>query len=284
MSEIIELMASDIEVDEEWNCRDAVEPDTGGDDTPGLSLDELEVSIRRYGVLQSLVVQRLVYEPGERRRWRLVAGFRRHQVCSRIDTQFVVPCTVLRRTGDAGRDELLASIANLAENLQRRNLRAHEIANTLYRVANANPDLMQRELAELVGVNRDYCSKMLRVRRKAIPELWAVFVRHGTRFGNGITFGDFVEVVTLDKEKQLTAWRQLVEDRNAWKPFAREKVSKRLSRRQIKECLKHVPNVDGSEQYRRGIRQGLLIALGETTLHKHKDADSNGAAKRKVKS
>ena len=114
-------------------------------DTEGIA--ELAASIRRYGVLQPIVVSR------EGDGYELVAGHRR-VLAARLADRTTIPAVVREDVRD--RLELA-----LVENLQRTDLNAIETARA-YKLLMETYDLTQEQVAERVGKSRSQVANMLR--------------------------------------------------------------------------------------------------------------------------
>ncbi len=268
--EVITLPACEIVMDEAWNSRDYAHEHGSGGATEGqadvgqqLTDEQLRESIEQRGLLETLRVRRRGDE------WVLVFGFRRLRACLEIDPDMPILCTIQPATGDDEEDAFEASSANLTENLNRRDLRCFEIADKLWEMHQSRPDLSQGELARYVGLSASYTSALLRIKRRAAPELWELFCAHGRNFGNGITYKHMLEVIQVaTKEDQLRAWSLLVEHATEGRPRngTDAKNRKRASAKQLAAWLEGLDELDVSDEFREGIRFGIGLALGTESL------------------
>jgi ParB family chromosome partitioning protein len=115
-------------------------------------LDRLAESIRRYGVLQPIVVRRAA--PGASRPYELVVGERRWRASQRAGRE-TVPAVVQ----DVEPRELLE--VALVENVQRRDLNPIELAQAFRALLDAGRT--QEEIGERVGLDRSSVANHLRL-------------------------------------------------------------------------------------------------------------------------
>jgi ParB/RepB/Spo0J family partition protein len=116
MSEQIQkIPLNEIYVDEEFNCRDSINP---------VEVVDLAKSIAKDGLIQPIVVT-TIKEPIEDYKYKVVAGFRR-LFAHRVNKAETIDCIVR-----ADLDEKAARILNLTENLSRHNLTILEEAKSI---------------------------------------------------------------------------------------------------------------------------------------------------------
>ena len=155
------------------------------------ALEELASSIRQYGLIQPLVVQKKpdgTYE--------LVAGERRLRA-ARMAGLKTIPALVREYTPDA------AAEVSLIENLQRENLNVMEEAMA-YDMLIHNFGLTQEEAAQKVGKSRPHVANMLRLLK--LPDEIHQFLRDGT-----LSMGQARPLLQLpDKDRQLAAAGQII--------------------------------------------------------------------------
>ncbi len=237
-AKLVHLRASALVVDHQWNSRQESSASPAAD-------KDLQADIEKRGLLQPLVVVKVGEE------WILVAGFRRQRACAAIDETRTWPCLERSFEDFELGLEAEASGANLAENLHRRNLKPYEIADHLARIRKTQPGITLAQLSELVGLSQGRARELLKVRERAVPEVWAVFKRYGRRYPGAIQFKDLMSVVGLPRLEQLEAWKKIVA---ASKP-------KKRQRRTLEDYLEQVHEIAGSVDFRAGVRFGLLVAL-----------------------
>lgn len=131
-------------------------------------LDELAASIREHGVLQPLLVSLLAEAPGERPRYRLIAGERRLQAAT-LAGLYRVPSVVKEASA-----QQLVELA-LIENIQREDLNALEEA-AAYQQLMSEFRLTQEEVAARVSRSRVSIANTLRL-LKAAPAVRAALLR-----------------------------------------------------------------------------------------------------------
>ena len=256
----IELHGDEIVMDERWHGRKA----SGSARTvkaaekPGeeMSDEQLEADIRVRGLIEPLRVRQLS-DGG----WGCVAGARRLVACRKIGGLW--PCTYNERE----RDDFVAATTTLAENTHRRPMRNYEIANFLWTMHAARPELTPHELADSVGMKPSLCKELLLVRSRASPELWALFERHDGALPAGIHWYEFVNICKLPKAEQVPAWLKLVDKQLAGKsrPTRAQGRKYRPSRSKVDGWLAELgENPRGA--YLRGLRRGLQIAQGKQSF------------------
>lgn len=259
----VQLCVSEVLVDDDWNCRDALGSgaDSAGAEGPGQEFSDQEFAdnIAKHGCMHPPKVRQL---PDGR--WAVTVGFRRLRALKHNDADQVSEFIVQPSSGDERTDEFVASCENLIENLHRKNLRTFEIANKLYRMHQVAPEMTVQDLSEAVGMSRSYCSRLIRIRKRAAPELWEVFVRHdGANYGSGIGFNDLAHIVRLPKDEQLQRWQALVAERTCPHSGAADpRARKRPGAGQLRKYLRQTDTLGGSEDWQKGVRFGLLVALG----------------------
>lgn len=290
-SSTVWLKPSAIVIDEKWNARNYEHFSGTGAKTehvtkePGQQMSDAELlaDIKQHGLIQNLVVRKNPEGKGHV----LTVGFRRHRALMSDDDLRDKPvlCVEQISSGDESEDEFKASAMNLSENLNRRNLRTFEIADKLFRMRKARPDITSKELAKRTGLSYPYVSALLRIRTKAIAQLWDLFCQFGTNFGNGITYKDMLTITALAKGEQLEAWKKLVAERTGKnsKGAKEKKGPKPAKPKQLEEYLGMVDTLGGSADWKKGVRFGLLLALGRQTWTKKKKAAKKKAAKKATK-
>lgn len=122
------------------------------------ALDELARSIREYGILQPLIVTKVIRETptGTDVEYQLIAGERRLQAARRAGLERVP--AIIRRVDEKRAKLELA----LIENIQRSDLNAMEAARGYARLQDEF-SLTQREVAERLGKSREVVANALRL-------------------------------------------------------------------------------------------------------------------------
>lgn len=200
----VKIVPTQIRADERWNSRDTSAPGSPRE----LSDDELEESIRETGLLQPIRVRK---EGGQ---WVLVFGFRRLKACLRIDPTSPIPCTVMPSSGDPTKDDFIARCENLAENGPRLDLRPHELADACFRLRQAHPDVIFKDLAARVGKGEEHVERLTRIRAKLCPELWEAWSANPDRF----TINDLLAVCPLPHAEQVGAYNERRLSRKGGRP------------------------------------------------------------------
>ena len=120
-------------------------------------IDSLAESIKKYGVLQPLIVTKIEKdtEEGIKTEYELIAGERRLRACQRVNIDRVP--VIIREPTIQEKLELA-----LIENVQRKNLNPMEKAEAYLRLKEEF-GLLEREIAEITGKSREAVSNGLRL-------------------------------------------------------------------------------------------------------------------------
>lgn len=135
------LPMSEIDYDEEFNCRGHIIP---------MDVIDLAKDIEKHGLLQPVVVTEYTPEEVTKKgfKYRLIAGFRRytaHRVIKREEIMATVRPPM---------DELNARATNLAENLQRKDLTILQEAQAIRRFLDLG--LSENQTGELLGMSKGW--------------------------------------------------------------------------------------------------------------------------------
>ena len=143
------------------------------------ALEELAESINQYGLLQPVIVRKVLngYE--------LIAGERRWRAAQKNGAK-TIPA-IVREYSDIETTEIA-----LIENLQRENLNAIEEAGAYQRLVNEF-GLTQEELAKKIGRSRSHIANFIRLLN--LPEIVQEYVSRGT-----LTMGQVRPLLTLESE------------------------------------------------------------------------------------
>ena len=248
-----------------WNSRqDHTESGNPTDVGQRLTHTELVKSIRETGLLQQIGVVEWS-SPCEEcgNTCRLVWGYRRHRALLELAPAEPIHARV------RAVDSLGARIENLTENLHRRDLRPYEIADALAKIKEEDPDTTIAELSTVVGLDHRYVANLLRFRRKIHPDIWDQFRRFGTSIR--VSFPRLLEICMLPKEEQVEAYKQAIQPKAAGhgKRGRQQRPGQKKLVRYLDEVSERYPRE--SDDFKRGMRKGLRIALGDARpKHKRK--------------
>ena len=253
--EYIDLLPKEIYLDHAWNSRQSAGSEKLAEDPfSALSDEQFEASIKEQGVIQPPRV--LKKTDGT---WFLVFGYRRILASLKVAPNRKVRCLIQESTGDPALDDQIARIANLTENLQRRNLKPWEIADCLFCLKETHGSLSDVRIAEMTGLTRGYVSSLIRLRKKAHPKVWSQFVKLGTKLR--IPYREVLVIVGLPMLRQPDAWNKCVD---AHKPkVGRRGKSKKPGPIRLQRFLNATPSIRMSPDFRKGLSLGLGIALGQ---------------------
>ena len=151
---------------------------------------ELSESIRKSGVLQPIIVQRL----GENN-YQLIAGERRLRACKHIGLQ-EIPALVK----EVSKQD--AAVIGLVENTQRSQLNTIEEALG-YKSLQEKYSLNAKEISQLVGKSRPYVSNLLRISNLSLKVQTALK-------NNLVTFGQVRPLIILDHNLQDTLLDEII--------------------------------------------------------------------------
>lgn len=219
-----------IYADDAWNSRREyeIEPDGREFTKPegleeGLSDLEFEQSIRDRGVMQPVKVRHLsASEKAELAKkgikdveFFLVFGFRRYRTLLRVSgPDAIITAVISPDFGSARDNDLAARIDNLAENINRRNLRPHEKATAFCALIEQHPDTSGETIAKSTGLSKTYVNNLIRLKRKLCPQLWLEFESKGET----MRLDDLVKVCKLAKSEQVEAYEEERKRRKGGRP------------------------------------------------------------------
>ncbi len=181
-----------------YNARaaDAREPD-----------EELLSSIRELGVLEPPGV-RFSPQDDEAHPSELdesvscVYGFRRVLAARMLELKAIPVVWVADGDGSDVR------VANLAENLHRKNLRTWEVAQALHELAEETGQ-GPAELGPRIGLSEGYVGNLLRMRRKLAPDVWRQVQTWGVSEKLSIEF--LIEICALPWDEQIERYNQALD-------------------------------------------------------------------------
>ena len=115
------------------------------------NMDDMIESVRKHGIIEPITVT----QEGEH--YRILTGHRRYRAAKAVG---LTDLEVLVREPD---DDITRRFKSLISNIQRENIGAVELAETLRHLLNTGAVTTQRELARQVGKSEQWMSSMLRV-------------------------------------------------------------------------------------------------------------------------
>ena len=199
------------------------------------ALEELAESINQYGLLQPVIVRKVLngYE--------LIAGERRWRAAQKNGAK-TIPA-IVREYSDIETTEIA-----LIENLQRENLNAIEEAGAYQRLVNEF-GLTQEELAKKTGRSRSHIANFIRLLN--LPEIVQEYVSRGT-----LTMGQVRPLLTLESEDlQIEAAEYIIA----------EDLSARDAEKLVKKLMKD-PQVLQEELEEEEYKEDIFVVEAEDVL------------------
>lgn len=199
------------------------------------ALEELAESINQYGLLQPVIVRKVLngYE--------LIAGERRWRAAQKNGAK-TIPA-IVREYSDIETTEIA-----LIENLQRENLNAIEEAGAYQRLVNEF-GLTQEELAKKIGRSRSHIANFIRLLN--LPEIVQEYVSRGT-----LTMGQVRPLLTLESEDlQIEAAEYIIA----------EDLSARDAEKLVKKLMKD-PQVLQEELEEEEYKEDVFVVEAEDVL------------------
>lgn len=254
--ELIRLLPGEIVCPLDWNCRKEYAQESEPSQGPNEALTdaEFEASILEHGV-ETPPLLRIV--DGS---YTCVVGFRRVLTAVKVAPDREIECLL-----DRSIDEQSARFANLNENLHRKDLRPWEVAEALYTIKVEHEELTIAQISEQTGLTVSYVGNLIRMRRKAHDQVWAQFKRWGVSMR--IPYHEVLQIVKLPKSEQLAAWNEALAARKS--KVGKRGKEKKPGPMKLKKYLSGVGTLKGSSEFRRGLKLGLQIALGDKPYPKH---------------
>ena len=199
------------------------------------ALEELAESINQYGLLQPVIVRKVLngYE--------LIAGERRWRAAQKNGAK-TIPA-IVREYSDIETTEIA-----LIENLQRENLNAIEEAGAYQRLVNEF-GLTQEELAKKIGRSRSHIANFIRLLN--LPEIVQEYVSRGT-----LIMGQVRPLLTLESEDlQIEAAEYIIA----------EDLSARDAEKLVKKLMKD-PQVLQEELEEEEYKEDIFVVEAEDVL------------------
>lgn len=257
---IVDILPSEIVLLEGWNSRQTtIDEGEAVELSDAMTDAQLEESIAQDGVLQPPKVRRIVLEGAPQ--WAAVMGFRRVRAARKVRPNEALSCLVM--AGKEGEDEeATALVQNLSENLHRQGLKAWETSEALCRIQD-HTGWTTIELGRRTGLSQPYVSRLMTIKRRAHPSIWAQFKRWGSTLKvPGI---EMVRVVRLPKSEQLDAWREALERRA--NTATKRGIARRPGVTKLRRYLHTVPLMKNkAREWKRGAAYAFKVALGLKTF------------------
>lgn len=250
---MIELPITAVVVDPAFNCR-------------AYTAAEIAEACEQFETQPMLHAPTVARVDGE---WRLVAGFRRFAVWQVKG----VAEGVFRWIDATDARELL--VANLVENLVRRDLRPHELVEAFARLAQQGLDAY--DIAARCHCSDRWVRRLWSLQRSAHPELWAMFVA-GT--SPHLTLTRMLDLADHPPAVQLHRWRQMLgaseradehargyrersgDDAPPPGPSSRRRLPSRRRAERMRRVVEKDPSLDPA--YRKGALDTFAWFLGGT--------------------
>jgi ParB family transcriptional regulator, chromosome partitioning protein len=186
-------------------------PNNPREDWDSQRINALVPSLRRFGLLQPIVVRQIESADGER--YQIIAGERRFRAAQRAELGSI-PCSV-RNASDG-----IALAQMLTENLQRKNLSGLETAKLLARLCEpretGGAGYTQKKAAKLFGKKQPWAAQLLAILK--LPEPWLQKIQLGElgssqarALARHADSPSFLETVERDIASSPWAWRTLAD-------------------------------------------------------------------------
>lgn len=192
----VRLPIEAILVDHDFNARGTVETEEGEETYEDLK--QLSAQIKKDGQLSPVLVRKLSEEDQEGIvAYELIYGFRRMEAMKLLGEQ-----TIMASIWEG--DEKDAYFVNLAENVARKSLKAHEKAER-YQWMKDNLEISGREIARRLGENSGHVNNLIRIMEEGDPRIIELF-----RNGHGKATTDALTKKVIKKgmshDEQWEAW------------------------------------------------------------------------------
>jgi ParB family chromosome partitioning protein len=231
-------------------------------------VDKLAASIKTEGLLQPLVVRHV--KEGNKYRYILKAGHRRYEAILRIRKEdpkafATIPVTLYHGNDDDAR------FAQLAENIQRKDLNAVELADGIREMTNKGYEV--KVVSERVGLSATWVGKLLKVREGCIPAVLKALAKGDLSISASWAFIGLTESeqAKLLEKCLTTKAEETAKGRKGHKAVKRDvdKATKKSlpGKRKLTKLLALVDDkFSGSGVYWRGVAAALAYALGEDEI------------------
>lgn len=236
------------------------------------SIDELAESIKAHGLLQNIGVAEKKTEPGK---YIVVYGFRRYAAISKIRSELgpdaFSQLEVVLNDGTV--DELRER--NLKENIDREQLKPHEIASAIKKMVNSG--LEQRDIGSRLGRPQSWVSYHYKVATKLAPTAWNAFRKSDITLEQALHIADVPEEAQGDligkilNAETRTEARQLAKQASTSAGARRTYTSR--GRPTVKNLAQYVSDASfdatsniankDDKSFYNGVAAGIRVALGD---------------------
>ena len=250
-------------------------------------IKSLKVSIMESGLLQPMgVVQTSHNGPEDNKQYLLVYGFCRFKAIELIraelgeDAYSTLDVVLNEGTTEELRDR------NLKENIDRKNLKPHEIANAIKKMANSG--LEQRDIAKRLGRPQSWVSYHYKAATKLGPAATKAFISGDLTLEQALNIADVPEDAQEDVVSKVLGADTRSEARKVAKQASKEAGTRRTYANKGRPTAKNLTqfvsdaSFDGSGEaatvrdkaFFNGVAAGMRVALGDLDFEKLKSGDT----------
>ncbi len=199
-------------------------------------IEELAASIKQHGIRQPLTVVR---SPEDDDRYEVVSGERRLRAAESLCLE-KIPCIIIREYSDA---EEIA----LIENIQREDLHPLELADALAHLLEAGHGYKQVDLAEKLGVSKQYISELISFSRLPAEEKQNIYDQNIT---NVTEIRNIVRSKNQNKKDDVGKTQKITRNKSLLRVYLSDDEYKfqtaglkKLSRSQLQEIKEKISEV-----------------------------------------
>jgi len=236
------------------------------------NINELAESIKQHGLLQNIGVTEKKGEPGK---YFVIYGFRRYAALTKIRAELgpdaFSELEVMLNEGTV--DELRER--NLKENIDREQLKPHEIATAIKKMVNAG--LEQRDIGTRLGRPQSWVSYHYKAATKLAPTAWRAFREGNITLEQALHIADVPEETQGDIVNKILGAETRSEARQIAKKAAESSGSRRTytnkGRPTVKNLSQYVSDAsfdasssvasDEDRLFYNGLAAGIRVAIGD---------------------
>jgi ParB/RepB/Spo0J family partition protein len=261
------------------------------------NIDGLAESIKQTGLLQPIGVTEKKAEPGK---YFIVYGFRRYAALAKIRSELGPEAfdTLDVILNDGTLEDLREK--NLRENIDREQLKPHEIATAIKKMVNSG--LEQRDIGSRLGRPQSWVSYHYKVATKLSPTAWTAFRESNLTLEQALHIADIPEEAQGDIVTKILGAETRTEARQIAKKASESAGSRRnytnRGRPSVRNLAQYVndasfdatTNIANKEDknFYNGVAAGIRVALGDfdfAALEKNQNyLDADYVTKRKAAS